>query len=175
MVTNVIEPTDVPDPTPPPGEPAPGQTLAGEAASRAVTCPECGQPGTVTINRRASHDFCRRCDFPLFWTPSEVLLAERAGGDSLRRLPGTAGRQSVGSAACPHCAEGNLVTATTCVRCGGPMRPPVAPPPVVVAPPPPPAPVAVEPEPEEQSQAWLWIAVGALLGMLAILVYLALR
>ncbi len=147
-------------------------------ATRQVACPECGQPAMVTLNRRQSADFCVRCDFPLFWTPSDLLLADGGTGDSLRRLPGAEGRQQLGSATCPTCAELNLITAEICVRCGGLMRLPLAAPVAAPAPPPPPL-AAPEPEPEpEDDRFWIWVSIAggiALAVLIALLAYLALR
>jgi hypothetical protein len=140
-----------------------------DAPAEQVTCPECGTVAMVALTRRESGDFCVTCDFPLFWTPSKVALDRGdTAGDSLRRLPGTSGRVAVGSIACPHCAEGNPVTAELCLRCGGLMNPPT-PEPVVVAPPPPPAPP--DPEPE-RTPLWVWILGGTtLLLLVALVVY----
>jgi hypothetical protein len=127
-----------------------------------VTCPECGATQDVHLNRREAIDFCRSCDFPLFWTPSEVIR-ERGGlgdGEGLRRLPGTVGRSTLASMACPHCAELNLVTAVDCIRCGKPMHPVVE-----LPPPPPPEPVYIPPPPPEPVESgvpwWVWALIGA--------------
>lgn len=112
------------------------------AAAREVVCPECGTVARVAINRRESHDFCAECDFPLFWTPSQVVLGDAgAAGAALRRLPGTAGRAAIGALTCPHCTEANPISGETCLRCGGelhlaPPAPPPAPPPVAAPLPP---------------------------------------
>ena len=132
---------------------------AGSTAStEMITCPECGTTALVTLNRRQSDDFCRQCDYPLFWVPSRILLgrAGDGGDESLRRLPGTVGRATIASATCPHCAEPNSVTADVCVRCGLTMHP--------VAPPPPPPLPAIQPAPQppveepepEPDPAWAW-------------------
>jgi len=147
-----------------------------EPATREVTCPECGHPARVTLNRRSATDFCARCDFPLFWIPSQVVLEDRGIGDSLRRLPGAVGRQSVGTAACPACSEQNLLGADVCIRCGASMEPTVLLQAPLVAPPP-----APEPEPvveAEPSRDWHWIVIAsAVVGLviLAIVVYLQTR
>ncbi|MDF1603314.1 hypothetical protein [Nocardioides sp. YIM 152315] len=140
----------------------------GPASTEHVTCPECGTAATVALTRRDAADFCAQCDYPLFWTPNKVVLDVGATAvDSLRRLPGTSGRVTVGSLACPHCAESNLLSAELCVRCGGLMHPP-APEPVVVTPPPPPPP---EPEPT-RTPLWVWILGGTtLLLLVALVVY----
>lgn len=139
------------------------------APEEQVTCPECGTVAMVALTRREADDFCVQCDYPLFWTPSKVVLdTGSTSGDSLRRLPGTSGRVMVGSAPCPHCAEGNLLTAAVCARCGGLMNPP-APAPVVVAPPPPPPPA---PAPKARTPLWVWLVAGStLLLLVAMVVY----
>lgn len=139
------------------------------APAEQVTCPECGTVAMVALTRRESDDFCVQCDYPLFWTPSKVVLdSGTTAGESLRRLPGTSGRVMVGSTPCPHCAEGNLLTAEICARCGGQMNPP-APAPVVAAAPPPPAAVV---EPKKPIPWWVWVIGGTtLLLLIALVVY----
>jgi hypothetical protein len=138
-----------------------------ERRTESVTCPECGTRADVTVTRRDAVDFCNRCDFPLFWTPSTIQLGDRETAEAtLRRLPGTAGRVTVASVPCPHCDEANLLTATTCGRCGRPMVLEEAPAPVVVAPPPPPP----APAPEPRSLWWLWLLLGLSGVLLAALV-----
>jgi hypothetical protein len=139
--------------------PAPTSTVAvlPPVQTEQVTCPECGTVAMVTLTRREAADFCRSCDYPLFWTPSIVLL-DRAtlADDSLRRLPGTVGRVTVAHLPCPHCSEPNQVTAIDCIRCGRPLRPvhyEPAPIPVYLPPPP-------EPEPERGIPWWVWFAVA---------------
>lgn len=132
-------------------------------ARELIVCPECGTTAMIVLNRRDASDFCRSCDFPLFWTPAAVLREDsmRSVEDSLRRLPGTVGRATVASVACPHCAEPNQLSAQTCVRCGRPMHlEPEAPPPAPVYVPPPPAPVVVEPDRGVPWWAWLLVALG---------------
>ncbi|MGX7681842.1 hypothetical protein ACSMXN_23415 [Jatrophihabitans sp. DSM 45814] len=146
--------------------------LPSQSAAQHLVCPECGTSAMVTVNRRESMDFCRKCDYPLFWVPSRVELdrSSTTATESLRRLPGTAGRATVASVPCPHCAEPNTVTAQTCVRCGQPM--------IVVAPPtPPPTPVyrAPEPEPvveiyEKPTPWWVWVLLFGTLAVIAALV-----
>lgn len=157
--------------TSPPGAPVqePTGTGAPPAAARdRVTCPECGAVQDVYLNRRDAVDFCHNCDFPLFWTPSDVVRDLGAGdGDALRRLPGTVGRTTLASMACPNCAELNLVSAQVCVRCGQPMHP------VVEAPPPPepiyiPPPPVVEPEPEHGVPWWVWVLVGGIIAAMIV-------
>jgi hypothetical protein len=137
-----------------------------------VVCPECGTAAVITLNRRDSVDFCKQCDFPLFWTPTAIMRDEaaRANDESLRRLPGTVGRVTVASVPCPHCAEPNLLSAQVCVRCGLPMRvvaqaAPLAP----VYVPPPPEPVA---EPETGVPWWVWAAIAIILAATIALIVL---
>jgi hypothetical protein len=146
-------------------------TTPGPVVEERVTCPECGTVATVALTRRESTDFCVQCDYPLFWTPSKVVLGgPDTSAESLRRLPGTSGRVTVASVPCPHCAEGNPITAERCLRCDGLMNPP-PPVPDVFVPPPPPAP---EPEPEPPgTPLWVWIVVGTTLGLLVALVVYA--
>lgn len=136
-----------------------------------VTCPECGATQEVHLNRRDAVDFCRRCDFPLFWTPSRVTRDRDLGPESeaLRRLPGTVGRDLLASFACPHCAELNVVAAENCIRCGLSMHPvaPPPPPPVVVAPPPP-----VVVEPERGVPWWVWLLLALATAAIVVLVVL---
>ena len=157
--------------------PAPAESPASAAVAPPapgrdrVTCPECGAVQEVYLNRRDAVDFCHSCDFPLFWTPSEVIRDRGAGdGESLRRLPGTVGRNTLASTACPHCSELNLVSAQVCVRCGQPLHPVVeAPPPPepVYVPPPPPI---VEPEPERGVPWWVWALAGVLVVAAVLLI-----
>lgn len=147
---------------------------ASAPAREQLTCPECGTAALVTVNRRDSADFCRTCDFPLFWTPAAVLLedANRPAGESLRRLPGTVGRATLAALPCPTCAEPNALSARVCVRCGGPMQmqaPPPPPEPVYV---PPPA-AAPEPEPEKDVPWWVWLLVGLVAAALIVIAVLA--
>lgn len=123
-----------------------------------VTCPECGTMAMVTLTRREAADFCRNCDYPLFWTPS-IILRDKSGmsDESLRRLPGTVGRVTVAHLTCPHCAEPNQLNAIDCVRCGRPLRPVhYEPPPIPVYMPPPPEPE----EPERGIPWWVWFIVA---------------
>ncbi len=147
--------------------------VPGHLAIEPVTCPECGTTATATLNRREARDFCRTCDFPLFWTPTAVLRdpAGRAVDDSLRRLPGTVGRATVASQPCPHCAEPNALSAQLCVRCGRSMHieaPPPIPRPVYVAPPPPP----VYEEPKKRIAWWVWALLAT--GIVAAVVLIVL-
>jgi hypothetical protein len=147
-----------------------------DAARREVTCPECGTVATISVNRREAQDFCRRCDFPLFWTPAAIVMDAASGpaSEALRRLPGTGGKVTVGKLECPHCHESNPVTNSHCLRCSGdlhPVAPPPPPAPVVLAPPPEP-----EPEPVKKTPWWLYAGIGlTLLVLVALVVYLTQR
>jgi hypothetical protein len=149
-----------------------GVVVMPPPATETVTCPECGTIAQVTLNRRDSVDFCRTCDFPLFWTPSKVVRdASDTTDQSLRRLPGQAGRATVASMPCPFCYEPNALSAETCIRCGKPMHPVEAPPPpqpVYIAPPP--APV-VEP-PKQKVAWWVWALLAAGGAALIVLIVL---
>ena len=132
-----------------------------------VTCPECGLIATVDLARRSATDFCRNCDFPLFWAKSTVILAsEAATGASLRRLPGAAGQAGRPSVPCPTCGELNLSSAVVCIRCGGPM---VLPEMAVPEPEPEPEPL-LEPEPEPEPEHNWWPVILVIVSLLAILV-----
>ncbi|WP_029290674.1 hypothetical protein [Cellulomonas sp. HZM] len=124
-----------------------------DAATLAVTCPECGTVTRVRADRRLASDFCPSCDYPLFWArPSAGPAVDEQGDDARWRAPGTSGTFAAAPLACPACAELNVATAAVCVRCGASMTPP---PPVVVAPPPP-APVVVVQAPPEQIPCRHW-------------------
>jgi uncharacterized paraquat-inducible protein A len=151
------------------------ETGQNQPAAELMICPECGSSAMVTLNRRESRDFCRKCDFPLFWTPSTVLRdpTAQSAEESLRRLPGTVGRATVASQRCPHCAEPNALSAQVCVRCGLSMHveaPPPPPEPVYL---PPPEPVYYEPEPEpDRIDWWVWVLIGLSLVVIVVLVVL---
>lgn len=146
----------------------PTEPLVPMTTGRSVSCPECGAVATITVNRRESHDFCAACDFPLFWTPNQVVIgdADLQAHAALRRLPGTAGRTTVGNLSCPHCAEANPLSGVLCLRCSGDLRPVAA---VPVAPPEP------EPVPEPVAEptgisSWWWVLGGATLALLIVVV-----
>ncbi|HEY5879378.1 MAG TPA: hypothetical protein VIU11_10720 [Nakamurella sp.] len=147
---------------PPPAAAMPDPRTTG--ATDVVTCPECGQLATVNMARRSADDFCRNCDFPLFWAKGTVIMPEgQDTGPSLRRLPGTVGRAATASLICPHCAEPNSPTAEICVRCALSLRP------VEIAEPaPPPEPIIVfEPDPEPEPEPapgfdWWWVVAGVM-------------
>jgi hypothetical protein len=109
-----------------------------------VTCPECGEMATVDAARRKSEDFCRKCDFPLFWARTTVILPSgEETGASLRRLPGTVGRAATAALLCPHCGEPNSPAAENCIRCTLSLHPVELPPEPVYIPAPEPERVPV--------------------------------
>ncbi|MET0865649.1 MAG: hypothetical protein ABWZ98_15065 [Nakamurella sp.] len=152
---------------------AEGPTRAA-LATDVVTCPECGQWATVDMARRQADDFCKRCDFPLFWARGTVIAPDgEESGASLRRLPGTVGRAATAALICPHCSEPNSPAAEICVRCALSLHPvdiPEPEPVVIVAPEPEPV---VEPEPKRGFD-WWWIialvtaviAIALILGLI---------
>lgn len=136
-----------------------------EERRETVTCPGCQKSREVAVNRRVAADFCPEpgCDYPLFWTPTVIQIGPGdAEGDSLRRRPGTDGRLTVASRACPHCDEANPLDAQFCLRCAESMilvaRAPVVVP-VVAAPP------APEPVPVPGTPLWVWIVVGLITAL----------
>lgn len=138
------------------------------ASSEVIVCPECGTPSPVTLSHRDARDFCPRCDYPLFWArPQDRAGDEQDGADDARwRSPGASGALLLATVPCPACAELNLPSAVTCIRCGADMTPPPPPPPVpvpmpvpvVVAPPPPP------PAPRVRFPWWWYLAMLAVAG-----------
>jgi hypothetical protein len=140
-----------------------------------LACPSCGTISYFDELERDASAFCRTCDYPLFWArTSHVASGEAASeGESLRRLPGAAGRVAIATFACPVCAEPNTVAATICIRCGSELHPaPVPEPPP--APPPPPPPAPPEPEIVADRRRALWpVVLLWLLGALAIALIVA--
>jgi hypothetical protein len=171
------DPASVAAPGAAPGQlPVPlGSAAAATAVVETVTCPECGTIASIAMRRRESSDFCRTCDYPLFWLPSRVVLdsGDDVSDGSLRRLPGTVGKATVASLACPHCDEPNAVSAQLCVRCGLSMHP-VAPPPapeIVYMPPRLPEPVVIPQK--THIPWWVWVLVFIVLaGSIALLTFL---
>lgn len=170
-----LVPIDEPLPEPVGQLPTPRSSTTAAAMpqppAETVTCPECGTVAHVTLNRRESLDFCRTCDFPLFWTPTKVVRgASGSTEESLRRLPGQAGRATIASLPCPFCYEPNALSAQTCIRCNRPMHPVEEPPPPAPVYVPPPAPVVVE-TPKKVAW-WVWALLG--LGAAALIVLVVL-
>ncbi|MCU1375300.1 MAG: hypothetical protein JWO68_2586 [Actinomycetia bacterium] len=142
-----------------------------------IMCPSCGTATELDRLSRTADEFCKKCDYPLFWAPVPTTLATLGGEETaettLRRLPGAGGRRAVASVPCPTCAELNAPTSLVCHRCNGPM--------VLVEPEPEPEP---EPElepmpapepitiPDERSNAWWWVALAVGLVLVTVLVVL---
>jgi hypothetical protein len=168
--------TDVADPTVAPAAPP---AAAGADDPITVTCPECGTVCYLRAGTRLASDFCPSCDYPVFWArPSGPAPVAGSGDDSLRRAPGASGAAAVATIACPVCAELNLPTALTCVRCGSSMTPPPPPP---TPPLPEPAPVVVvqqaPPIPCGHPNTWLLVLTTAIasVGLTLLVVWLAQR
>jgi hypothetical protein len=137
-------------------------------ATSDVTCPSCGTVSHFDQMRRDAQEFCRRCDYPLFWvrTSDEPIGPASEGDVGLRRLPGAGGRQVVASMGCPSCNEPNLYSAALCIRCGADLHPAPVMPTVVVVETPPPPPPAPEPEPPIGP---IWPYYVALIGVPVVL------
>jgi hypothetical protein len=140
-----------------------------------LLCPGCGTPSHFDEFRRAATEFCRNCDYPLFWARSTAVVGRTDGADGdtgLRRLPGAAGRVAIATNECWACREPNLLAAKVCVRCGADLSGPP------VAPEPPPPPVAVieapPPPPPPKPSIWPWVVLGVLfvVGLVLLLVLL---
>lgn len=130
-----------------------------------VTCPDCGARTEIVAGRRDASDFCRACDFPLFWSGSAVTAqaSDDEADAAMRRLPGASGKGIAYSVPCPSCGELNLPTAHFCLRCTGSMTPPPPPVPVPLplpAPVPPPEPVVTVVEPARFP--WWWLVLAGL-------------
>lgn len=165
-------PTDAPTAAVPAARPEPEPRPLVE-----VVCPGCGTTSRFEAIRRDADAFCRRCDYPLFWarTAGPTLEAD-AGGQGLRRLPGTAGRLEEAAIVCRSCREPNRPSAVVCIRCGIELAEPPPPPPEPEpepepAPPPPPPP---EPEPEPASRWWLWVTIAGVVGLVVLIWLLSL-
>jgi len=132
-----------------------------------VVCPECGTHTDLPAIRRAAEEFCRNCDYPLFWAPSAVPATSRGGinhDSTLRRLPGAGGRHRVGTKVCPACGELNPLGIEFCIRCNTELDPKPSEPvvEVVVVPPPEPQPVPI---PTKSSPWWPWIVLAVVLTL----------
>ena len=150
--------------------------------STTITCPSCGTASALDRLNRTAEEFCRKCDYPLFWAPVPTTLeflngdGEATAETTLRRLPGANGRRAVASIPCPTCSELNAPTTLVCHRCGGPMVL------VVLEPEPEPEPeeeLEAPPEmieiPDERSNLWWWIALVTGLVVVTVLVVLLAR
>lgn len=112
-----------------------------------IVCPECSTQTFIDDSDGfldgTPDEFCRNCDFPLFWAPKsairdEIEVTADVGGDQrgihphgdpgqppMRRLPGTEGLESSTGVPCPHCRELNDPDRVRCWRCGNLMVPEV--------------------------------------------------
>ncbi|CAN5685215.1 hypothetical protein BH20ACT2_BH20ACT2_14510 [soil metagenome] len=118
----------------------------------------------MAIGARGADAFCPRCDYPLFWAASTAAATSASGdlSDGLRRLPGTAGRVTIGMISCWQCREPNPVTGAFCVRCGADLSgPPPAPAP------PPPAPVVAPPAPPRLIWPWALLFIVAFTALVS--------
>ena len=145
--------------------------------STLVDCPQCGTSGSVDFARRDAADFCRTCDYPLFWSRDRIIppASDMEGDAGLRRLPGTVGHASLAALACPVCDEPNQPNALTCVRCGADMHPTVIEPEPEREPEPEPEPEPlpeVEPEGPSWWQRWWPIVLAGGVAVVALIVLL---
>ncbi len=98
----------------------------------------------------------------MFWARAGGQSGDTSTDDALARLPGTGGRSTLASLACPNCGELNPPVPTAdCWRCGAPLTTPE---PV----PPPPAPVVVVAapivEPPPRRPIWPWVVATCVLS-----------
>jgi hypothetical protein len=133
-----------------------------------ITCPECGTIAQFEQIQRESAEFCQRCDYPLFWArPDGPELVSSNGVDvTRRRLPGTAGRLTIGSRPCPECGEQNPLNGVHCIRCDALLDPEPEPEP---EPPPPPSPPPPPPPPEPATRWWLWVLLAVSIIVLLVI------
>jgi len=123
-----------------------------------IVCPKCKTVNEVGELVPHAENFCAKpgCDFPLFWDQMSVpfLPTDDRSDGALRRLPGVAGRDTRRLRPCLQCAEPNLLSSDSCIRCGAPMDPPPPPPPPEEEP----TEVIVEPG-EPLGRDWLLVAL----------------
>lgn len=89
-----------------------------------VRCPNCDTVWAGTDLRPHAQWFCGNCDYPLFWAqaPTSHVVGDSDDGAAFARLPGTDGRETLSSIACPHCGERNQPDPSrNCLRCGLPL------------------------------------------------------
>ena len=134
-----------------------------------LVCPSCGTPSEVDAARRDARDFCRSCDYPLFWAVDRPAPTPADVADSgLRRLPGTAGRAALAALLCWSCTERNDPVAQLCSRCGADLHPVAAPEPEPVA-----ETVVLVAEPEERLEVWPYALACAVLAALVMVLAVA--
>jgi hypothetical protein len=110
-------------PSPTRARPADGHVGSGEVE---VECPGCGLLLVGESPRPTAAWFCPKCDFPVFWAspnPEPSAPQRRAR----RRLPGTAGREVLGSEECWNCGERNEPGIGVCPRCAATLPKPTPP------------------------------------------------
>lgn len=104
-------------------------------------CPWCDKPLDEPVDTQVENadSFCRHCDRPLFWVPSNrpsipsmIGAASDAetetideSADPSKRKPALNGVKSNASAPCWQCGEPNQQVASKCHRCGAVIPPPV--------------------------------------------------
>lgn len=148
-----------------------------------IVCPDCSTE-TFIDDRSGPLDgtpeeFCRICDYPLFWVSHLALTAAGPGvvdppqPSPLRRYPGTEGIESTTAVTCPVCRELNSPERRLCWRCRSELRPiphvPVEPVPVS-------APEESYVPPVERYwdvPAWILITLGVILAILIVITIVA--
>lgn len=100
-----------------------------------IVCPECSTETFIddkdSFLEGSPDEFCRNCDFPLFWAPADAVRTETAVAvdppqvSPLRRLPGTEGLEMSTGIRCWNCGEMNDPEHPhdTCWRCGELLEP----------------------------------------------------
>jgi hypothetical protein len=149
------------------------QSSEGQGYDIRVECPGCGTIWEGNDIRPHAEWFCGTCDYPLFWALPGGGHNALEGDGALSRLPGTDGRSTLASLACPACGERNPpVPTANCLRCGAPLTPAapaLAPPTELVA-------AAVPTVPVKQRRIWPWVlATGALALALVVVAVLSIR
>ncbi len=106
--------------TAPPPDPRLHSATVGDDVQ--VRCPNCETVWEGSDLRPHAQWFCGKCDYPLFWAlppKADAMTGGPDGDGALARLPGTDGRETLSSLACPHCGERNPPDPTRdCLRCG---------------------------------------------------------
>ncbi|MCC5950075.1 MAG: hypothetical protein JJT89_16620 [Nitriliruptoraceae bacterium] len=109
-------------------DPGPAVREAGQIAGDdevEVECPGCGLILVGRAPRPTASWFCPTCDYPVFWASPPSDPPGPTQPRARRRLPGTAGATTLGSAPCWSCGELNEPGSTGCVRCAATLPRPV--------------------------------------------------